>query len=156
MSGFIFFLVLVFVVFPNLSKIGKAKRAAQKPKFKSIQKTWGQTHTQIAKTKTDQYGHSDTRDVRHQQMHSKDGNQVFPEEHRNHVREREARDKQAKRKIEQGMHSRDNISILRAGSKGRSDWGVRGDSNKGFIGVLIGLAVLGALAYYGMELTRNN
>ncbi|HFB54439.1 MAG TPA: hypothetical protein ENJ46_00825 [Hellea balneolensis] len=155
MSGFIFFLVIVFVLMPSLSKMGKSKRTAQKSKFKSTQKTWGQTHAQIAKTETDQYGHSNTRKTRHQQMHSKDANQVFPEEHKIHVRAREARDKLAQRNIEKAMHSRNNTAIIQVGNKGRSDWGVRGDTS-GLIKPLLIIVILGVVVYYGFEYIGGN
>jgi hypothetical protein len=156
MSGFIFFLIVVFVILPNLSKIGKSNTNGAKQKYKTGQKTWGKPHAQMTKVITDKYGHSNKRSVRHKQMHSKDGNQVFPEEHKDHVREREKRDKRAVQVMENVMHGRKNQGITRVANKGREDWGTRGDAGLGLFGALIGMIVLGFIVYYGLEFIRNN
>lgn len=121
MDGFIFIIFLLFFVFPILKKINKAARKpAKKPtsKYRNLPKKsnpWGVDHGQV-------------RQERHQQLHSQDNSQVFPEEHAERVRVRDKRDRKEHRRMETNIHSRDNNAMSRVSNKSRLDWGARGES----------------------------
>ena len=142
MSFFIIIFVLFFLI-PWATKANnkktskKMKRAAQLK-----QNTWGQTHTQIQK----KHGHSGASNTAHKRLHNRDTSNAFPKGHQEHVRKRDLRDVRENSKMEQTIHSRKNVGIIRAGNKGRSDWGARGD--KGSLGFWIGLIFVIAVAYF--------
>ncbi len=141
MSFFIIIFVLFFLI-PWATKANKKSSKKIKRAAQITQKTWGQTHTQIQ----DKYGHSGARNTAHKRLHNRDASSAFPKGHQEHVRKRDLRDVRENSKMEQTIHSRKNVGIIRAGNKGRSDWGARGD--KGSLRFWIGLIFVVALAYF--------
>lgn len=142
---YIFF--IVFIIFFVLPWFNKAKKKNKKNARGSSNKgsNWGQTHEQI---KANKYGHSGASNTAHKRLHSRDTSNAFPEEHQAHVRQRDQRDRIENRKMEETIHSRKNVGIIRASNKGRDDWGARGDkaSLSGLLALLIGGVVLLVIA----------
>lgn len=142
MNGFILIVFLIFFAGPLFKKIF----GVSKPKPKKAS-NWGQTHEQIkrqAQAKKNPHGHDGTRQQVHKTMHRQDGASVFPEEHQARVRARDLRDKIKNKKMESVIHSRNNRGIIRARSKGRTDWGERAHQggSKGLIVFIIIVAVI--------------
>lgn len=125
MGGFIFFVFVAFFVIPALSKSAKRKKKPAK------QKQWGQSHADILKAVQEQrekHGHSNAKQNTHSRLHANDESNVFPEDHLQRVRARDLRDRKKNQKIEEEIHSRKNRGVIRAGNKGRDDWGVHGET----------------------------
>ena len=117
MDGFIFFIFLIFFVFPFLKKISSAskKTGANYKQFSKKMNSWGMDHGQVKQR-------------RHEQLHSQDNSQVFPEDHAARVRARDKRDRKEFMRMETNIHSRVNKAMTKVSNKSQSGWGSKGES----------------------------
>ena len=136
--------IIVFIVIFVLPWINKAKKKSGKSKRRPVPKNnnWGQSHQQIK----NKYGHSGASNTAHKRLHSSDASSAFPKGHNENVKARDIRDAIENRKMEQTIHNRKNVGIIRAGNKGRSDWGSRGDKTS-FTGLFVVLILVAVLFY---------
>jgi hypothetical protein len=145
MNGLIFFLFLIFFVFPILKNISKTTK---KTKSKSKYQVIAEKLQQEARQRMEQGGHDGTRRRKHQQLHKNDGSDVFPDEHLEHVQARDRRDRQEYRKMEATIHGKKNRAMTKVANKSRTDWGTRGDSGlTSSRGIMIFVLLL-ALVYF--------
>jgi len=144
------FFIAIFVIFFVIPVIKRANNKKAARKFKRAQKTrantWGKTHDQIAKTGTDQHGHSDAKARLRQRLRQQSGSGAFPKDHKIREQRRTMSDRLKNQKMEAAMHGKKNRAITKAGNKGRDDWGVRGEDMSA-TGLVI-VVVLGAIAYF--------
>ncbi|PHR59143.1 MAG: hypothetical protein COA43_09840 [Robiginitomaculum sp.] len=148
MGGFIFFIFLIFFIFPFLSKAfgGSKKKKA---------KQWGQSDAEIRARQAQlhevsqrlrhKYGHSGAKSNTHNRMHNNDGSSAFPDSHQARVRARDKKDSIKNAQIEKTLHSRQNFGISKIKNKGRSDWGTRSEAGMlSFRGILtmLGFALI--------------
>lgn len=117
MDGLIFFIFLIFFVFPFLKKINSATKKSGKTykDFSKKMNTWGLDHGQV-------------KQKRHEQLHSQNNSDVFPEDHAERVRARDKRDRKEFRRMETNIHSRVNRAMTKVSNKSQTGWGSKGES----------------------------
>lgn len=143
MAEFIIFVIVIFVIIPMLTN------AKKKPaKFKQKSKTNTQRAKKYIKPSA-KYGHSGTRARVHKDLHRGDGDaNVFSKSHAARVAARNRRDAIAKAKMKKSLDRHSRIAIMRAGNRGRDDWGARGDRGPHGFGSVLAIFVIGFIIYY--------
>ena len=165
MSGFVFFLIFIFVIIPifkNITAGSTTKKTVHKPKAMadSGQNNWPQEQKLLQEQmkaqnkntsfgKRDAQGHSDARKQTRTRLRDGKDKSVFPESHMARVRKRDQRDRSERNRIEAMLHSQKNTSIIRESNKSVDSWGKRGDRSSG--GGFLFLILFGLIAIYALN-----
>ncbi len=158
MGNFVFFLFFIFFVLPILKGVfggGKGAKGKKTPAQirRELEAKMARSGQKVLNKQSNpwevknKHGHSGARQRTHKTMHSRDGdNDVFPEEHLEHVRKRDIRDRAERARMEKTIHRSENNAIRQTGNKSVDGWGVRGEKGGG--GALVFLALAALAAYF--------
>lgn len=163
MDGFFIFLFIAFLVIRNLMGDKTKKVVKSTNAFQDLQKQLGippnldKEDVKYAQKKrmlnrralamqlkqSGQFGHSDARQNSHDELHSQDNSDAFPDEHQAHVRARDSKDVRERQKMENTIHSKSNRGIIRVSNKSTDGWGAKGDTGLVNVNVIaVGLFLL--------------